>query len=295
MQGLLNWEAIRELRFADLSDASGRVNRINWDDVADMYNEMVKIERDFTLKQVEILPITSADSVADIGCGTGRMSVPIARIAKSVTAVDAFARMLHHCETNAKEAGVKNIKFLKKSWLDDDATEVIGRHDVVIASRSLGLGDIKKLNKIARKFVCLICFLDDEPSLRQIQLDLLDGVAQDAPKTSGKDAVKNARQETRKNNRMFGYNVTFNMLYDMGANVNVRVLDDGYEAVFASKEEAYAHFKFAGDVPAKREKIYRANVDKYLQKFEGGYRFFRPTKSYVMWWDARELADRAGW
>ena len=72
MQGLLNWEAIRELRFADLSDANGRVNRINWDDVADMYNEMVKLERDFTLKQVEILPITSADSVADIGCGTGR-------------------------------------------------------------------------------------------------------------------------------------------------------------------------------------------------------------------------------
>lgn len=115
MQGLLNWEAIRELRFADLSDANGRVNRINWDDVADMYNEMVKLERDFTLKQVEILPVTSADSVADIGCGTGRLSVPIARIAKSVTAVDAFARMLHHCETNAKEAGVKNIKFLKKA------------------------------------------------------------------------------------------------------------------------------------------------------------------------------------
>lgn len=192
MQGLLNWEAIRELRFADLTDTNGRVNRIDWDDVADMYNEMVKLERDFTLKQVEILPVTSADSVADIGCGTGRLSVPIARIAKSVTAVDAFAKMLHHCETNAKEAGVKNIKFLKKSWLDDDATEVIGLHDVVIASRSLGLGDIKKLNKIARKFVCLICFLDAEPSLRQIQLDLLEGIAQDAPKTpktSGKDAV----------------------------------------------------------------------------------------------------------
>ncbi len=91
------------------------------------------------------------------------------------------------------------------------------------------------------------------------------------------------------NPRMFGYNVTFNMLYDLGANVNVRIFDTIYEKSFMSKDEAYEFLKFVGEIPKEKEKIYRKNVDKWLVKDKGGVKFYRTTKSYAMWYDVSEV------
>lgn len=263
--------------FAHLNSSSEGVGAIDWDKFAKMYDGMIRLERASTLKQIAELPITKEDSVADIGCGPGRLSVPIAKIAKSVTSVDAFGQMLKYAKQNAKNEGVKNIKFIQKNWLDEDALNVIGRHDVVIASRSVGLKDIKRLNQIATKYACLICFLPDFLSLRDIHLDLLDGI------------TERPKRPNIRSDRMFGYNVTFNMLYDMGANVNVRIMDDVYEMKFDSLDEAFEHFKFIDEIPAQKEKIYRKNVQKYLMKDGSGYKFHRATKSYVMWWRTDEI------
>jgi len=204
----------------------------------------------------------------------------MARRAKSLTALDAFGGMLKFCKQNAENADVENIKFLQKSWLDEDALEIIGKHDVVVASRSVGLGDIKKLNDAAKKYVCITCFLEDYPSLREIWMDLLAGIDERASKRL---------PFINENPRMFGYNVTFNMLYDLGANVNVRIFDTFYEKSFASKDEAYEFLKFVGDIPKEKEKIFRKNVDNWLVKDEGGVKFYRTTKSYAMWYDVSEV------
>ena len=307
MQGLVNWKALRDLKFASLirclpqekgGDKKARGGGVNWDEIANMYNEMTRMEARSTAQAISLLPIGPEDSVLDVGCGPGRLIVPLAKIARSVTGVDAFAQMLSFARQNAQNAGLKNIKFLQKSWLDDDALEAIGKHDVVIASRSVGLGDIEKLNKIAKKYVVLMCFF--ESSLREIWQGFLQGVADEQPQEAGESerracasetCERKRREEARKNDRMFGYNVTFNMLYDMGANPNVHIMQDIYEKEFASCEEAYEHFRFAGEIPADKERIYRANVDKYLTQTASGWRFERRARSYVMWWDVREISQ----
>lgn len=164
---LLNYKAIFELHHSLLRQiATNDGGGANWDNAANMYNEMTKMEQNSTAYALSLLPITSKDSVLDIGCGPGRLSVPLVKIAKRVTSVDAFGKMLEFAKANAKKAGCDNIKFIQKSWLDEDALQVIGKHDIVIASRSVGLGDIDKLNKIAKKYVVLMCFFEN--SLRQI-------------------------------------------------------------------------------------------------------------------------------
>lgn len=309
MQGLVNWKALRDLKFASLmrrlpqedgesGDKRAEGGGVDWDEVANMYNEMTRMEARSTAQAISLLPITGEDSVLDIGCGPGRLIVPLAKIARSVTGVDAFAQMLSFARQNAQNAGLKNVKFLQKSWLDDDAPGVIGKHDVVIASRSVGLGDIEKLNKIAKKYVVLMCFF--ESSLREIWQGFLQGVAEPKQRLdlSGRQNLSSVRdineqkrrEEARENDRMFGYNVSFNMLYDMGANPNVHIVQDIYEKEFASREEAYEHFRFAGEIPADKELIYRANVDKFLTQTANGWRFERKARSYVMWWDVREIS-----
>ncbi|MFV0481938.1 MAG: class I SAM-dependent methyltransferase [Campylobacteraceae bacterium] len=273
MNSLLNYKAIHDLIYKNVQNATN----FNWNNVAKMYDGMARLEREFTKNQINAMPITKEDTVVDIGCGPGRLSVPMAKRAKSVTSVDAFSDMLDFCRKNAKEEGVSNINFLQKDWKDEDALSVVGMHDIVVASRSVGLFDIIKLNKIARKYVVLLSFAN-APSLREIQLDFLKDITEIPP----------FKQD--ENSRMFNYNLTFNMVYDLGANPSVVVVDDGFEKTYKTKEEAYEHLRFVGDIPKDKEEIYRRNVDNFLTcKSDGTFELLRKTKTYVLWWKSKEL------
>ncbi|MDP8217663.1 MAG: class I SAM-dependent methyltransferase [Candidatus Theseobacter exili] len=52
-------------------------------------------------------------SILDIGCGTGRHSIELAKRGYSVTAIDLSEAQINKARLNAKEAGV-NVNFIKK-------------------------------------------------------------------------------------------------------------------------------------------------------------------------------------
>jgi len=250
---------------------------IDWNTITEMYDGMAKLEKAFTQKQVDTMGIIKDDTVVDIGCGPGRLTVPMAKKAKSVTCVDAYDKMLERCMLNAKNEGLENVTPLFQSWLDEDAVEKIGKHDIAVASRSVGMFDLIKLNQIATKYVFVMSFAN-APSLREIQLDFLEGISDISSPKPRPDA------------RMFDYNVTFNMIYDMGANPSVVVLDDGFERTYASKEEAYENLRFLGTILPEQEERYRANVDRYLDVLDdGSVHLLRKTKTFVMWWKPCEI------
>jgi SAM-dependent methyltransferase len=51
------------------------------------------------------------DSVLDFGCGAGRLTLPLARRVRHVTACDVAPTMLLHARQNAERAGLHNITF----------------------------------------------------------------------------------------------------------------------------------------------------------------------------------------
>jgi SAM-dependent methyltransferase len=56
-------------------------------------------------------------SALDFGCGTGRLTLPLARRAASVVACDIAPTMLTHARTNAEAAGLHNVTFLNSGLL----------------------------------------------------------------------------------------------------------------------------------------------------------------------------------
>lgn len=276
MQGLVDYQAILEMVFSStLQKVKGKDGGVNWDDYADMYNEMTGMETASTLNLLSNLPITKDDSVLDVGCGPARLSVPLAELAKSVSALDPFAKMLEYAKKNAKEAGVKNINFIQKDWSDEQSLKDLPKHDIVLASRSVGLFDIKKLCRFAKKYVVMTSFLMDYPSLKTFWQDFLKGIKDE--------------NEAGLSDRRFGYNFIFNIVYDMGANPNLKIIDTIFERDLASLEEAFSYFRFVGEIAPQKEEIYKQNVEKYLIKTNDGYKFKRETKSYLILWDVREM------
>jgi SAM-dependent methyltransferase len=51
------------------------------------------------------------DSVLDFGCGTGRLTLPLARRAGHVVACEIAPTMLSHARQNAERAGLHNVTF----------------------------------------------------------------------------------------------------------------------------------------------------------------------------------------
>ncbi len=59
------------------------------------------------------LNLTQKDVFADIGCGSGSVSIRAAREVKTVYAIDTRDEAIHAANGNIKECGLNNIKVLK--------------------------------------------------------------------------------------------------------------------------------------------------------------------------------------
>lgn len=73
--------------------------------------------------------------VADFGCGTGVLSVELARWAKQVTAIDANDEVLDKARERARREGVSNVQFLREDL--HNLSLPSGRMDLVVISQSL--------------------------------------------------------------------------------------------------------------------------------------------------------------
>ena len=103
----------------------------------------------------EISPhIHEKDSVCDIGCGLGYLSVEMAKKARMVTASDFEERPLLDLEERKKQVNITNLEILQSDW-----AEICDKPqwDIVVSSFfKSNLADISKLLGFCRKRLILV-------------------------------------------------------------------------------------------------------------------------------------------
>jgi len=82
-------------------------------------------------KQLDLL---SEKEILDFGGGTGLLSLPLAKQAKSVTLVDISEKMLEQARLKAEQQDIKNIQFLEQDLLKNPLKQ---EFDLIVVSRVL--------------------------------------------------------------------------------------------------------------------------------------------------------------
>jgi SAM-dependent methyltransferase len=223
-------------------------------------------------EELVLLPITPESRILDIGSGPGTLSIPMAKIAHDVTAVEPAAGMVSVMTERAEETGLGNITFIQKTWEEvDPEGDLDGPYDLVIASFSLVMDDISraidKMNAVCRGSVYLFTFVDG-PLWEQVALDIwmdLHGT----PYYPGPKA-----------------DVLWNALYQSGiyANILMRPLEKAYK--FRDLDEATAFFgKRFGIKTPQQENILHGCLSEMNMATDGSFILRRNSTYATLWWD----------
>ena len=187
-----------------------------WDKKAFLMNKKVH-NSIYNDEFLSLINIDNCESLLDIGCGVGNLSLKLAQSLKYIYSLDYSKGMLEILEQNAKISNLSNIKLINKSWYD--SWEDVPKADIVIASRSMEVinmkESLKKLDNKANKRVYISykvggSFLSDE-----------------ILKVMKRDIVKKP-----------DYIYLVNILYSMGINAQVNfVKSEGRNTVYTSLEQ----------------------------------------------------------
>jgi len=110
-----------------------------------------------TLQKLNLNPDTR---VLEIGAGPGVLSIPIAQQVHHLTAVEPSPGMATVFEEEMKKHSLTNIRLIQQRWEEVSIDELGDLFDIVLASFSLGMPDIKpalmKMNEVCQGRVHLI-------------------------------------------------------------------------------------------------------------------------------------------
>ena len=131
-------------------------SRREWNEKAEGFNARMERSR-YIWDLISRMDTGGCETVLDVGCGTGHLSLELARKMRSVNALDFSPAMLEKVRENAVRTGASNVQTHLLAW--EDAWDAVEPADLVIASRSLEVEDLAraldKLDRFAKKRVYL--------------------------------------------------------------------------------------------------------------------------------------------
>ncbi len=233
-------------------------------------------KEDYISKVLARIEIKPGWTVLDIGCGPGSLAIPLAKKARSVTALDISSEMLKYLKENAAAAGVDNIKSIHSSWEDALSGEKVGKHDVVVASRSLTPVDIRQamsgLDSSARRAVYITFPIVHLP------------FDHEAYKAIGRPAWK----------KSLPHIYVYNVLFGMGITADVEILHSRVRTVFENIEEAMENLQWRTDpfTPPEKSKLRKFLEKKFAEQKGGAFKHEGNSVWALISWK-KELAFRS--
>lgn len=242
---------------------TGKKNK-NWDEAAPGFFKRTRKD-DYNDALFDMLILDENDTVLDVGCGEGSITIPLAKRVKKVIGVDSSPKMLEYLKKRAEENNVDNIKTILKP-IEEIKYEDIGDVDVVVCSRSLNAiipidETLLELDKIANKYVFITIF---GPENKKIEKDF-------------------DREIGKQTEDFPDYNYFFNILFNLGIYANIQRFDLNNYREYDSIDEAMDNGKFRLDLYSDEEKEL---LKKYLKRI---LTYDDKTKKYY------NVKDKADW
>ncbi|MBX7076687.1 MAG: class I SAM-dependent methyltransferase [Methanobacteriaceae archaeon] len=248
-------------------------NKKDWNDVAEKFGKWIAKD-DYPEKLLNYIKVTKNDTVMDLGCGEGTITIPLAKKCSHLLAVDKSDKMLDLIQEKMIDEGLSNIITLRHDILKLNKDN-IGQYDVIVASRSIsGAYEMKEvlsnLNDIAKKYVYITFY---GPNNRRETNKALEAIGKKNPK-------KHA-----------DYSIIFNLLVSMGIHPNVVNLECESVKGYANIDEAIERFNWrVGNVSEKeREKLDKHFRKSLVQNSEGMWENPNDKGDWVLIWWKKEL------
>jgi SAM-dependent methyltransferase len=197
----------------------------DWSKAAVKYSERASKDN-YTEQLISKMILDKKDTVLDLGCGEGSVTIPLSKEVANVTAIDATEKMLEILNEKIKEENINNIKTIQDD-INDVNFEKYGNFDVVVASRVVnGIKSPREvfsnLNEIANKYVFITLF---GPNNWRLEKDFYEYIGKEytgAP----------------------SYTILINLLAEMGIYANVVNLDVGPVRTYHNIDEALDNGKW---------------------------------------------------
>lgn len=179
---------------------------------------------------LELAGIREDETVFDMGCGTGALTVPLAKAGHRVIAADFSKGMLQMLAGLLADAGgeaAERVRAIQMSWSDDWAARGVNAEcvDVALASRSIATADMRdslmRLTDAARRRVCITLSTGSSPRTDDALLAELGLAAR-----AGRD-----------------YLYAFNILANEGLSPEVAYIESRRADTFDTETEAFESFQ----------------------------------------------------
>ena len=199
-------------------------------------------DSDYSRAFLERVDVSGAKTALDIGCGTGNLAIPLAKLLQKVHALDFSPEMLRYLEIHRRRAGVENLAVHRLSW--EDSWREVPRVDIAICSRAMSVEDLRgALEKMDRK-AKVRCYLTLHAGGSYLGPDVL--------------ALLDREMEPRPD-----YIYAVNILYQMGVKAKVDFLKSRGGMGYATVEDFVGAVQWRVGELSKKE-------EKRLRKFFGG-------------------------
>jgi SAM-dependent methyltransferase len=205
-------------------------------------------------------------SLIDIGAATGRWTIPLARVAAKVTAVEPDPGSLAVLNERASQSGLNNIRIVAENWEACD----LPAHDVVINSHAMyGTPDLAGLVASMQRRAKEACYL----AMRVVNQSGVMGEL--------------SRQIHGHPHDSANFQVGFNALLQMDIYPNVLIepvvkhwVDDSLEGAHA---RAKRHLRLAPD-DTSHDDLIRDCLSRRLNREDGRFVWPDWMRSGLMWW-----------
>ncbi len=265
MVNLINWVELRKLMLSSTHRLEC-CNASYWDKCASSYNENTRQMTELTQTQLSYLRLQPNDTVLEVGAGNGRLTIPMAKQVKMVTALEPSKNMLDFLKLNAQDEDVNNICYINKSLEDLSNEDEVSSFDVVVASFSLFMLDMKKalvkMDSLASKNVYLFLsaskWLDDQELQKLVNHESASEWAD--------------------------YVYVYNILCDLDITASVEIWNHISKQGYNSLAEAVSRFANAYNIPFAKEGMLKDYLNRTLVRENGKFWSIHKRKAAMIWW-----------